>query len=59
MDHNIEDISEVSEQPPKSSNVASTGLQSIETPENLYITVTVARELVICLTVMPCLSKES
>ena len=59
MDHNMEAISEVSEQPPRSSNVASTGLHSIETPESLYITVTVDRELVICFTVMPCLSKGS
>ena len=58
-DLNMEAISEVSEQPPRSSNVASTGLPSIETPESLYVTVTVARELVICLMVMPCLSKGS
>ena len=33
MDHNMEDILEVSEQPLKSSNVASTGLLSIKIPE--------------------------
>ena len=59
MDHNMEDMSKVNEQPQKFSNVASTGLLSIKTPESLYGTVTVARELVICLTVMPCLSKGS
>ena len=59
MDHNMEDISEVSEQPRRLSNVVSTGLLSIETPKSLYVTVTVARELVICLMVMPYLNKES
>ena len=59
MDHNMEDISEVSEQPQRFSNVASTSLLSIETPESLYVTVTVTRELVICLTAMPFLSKRS
>ena len=59
MDHNMEDISEVSEQPQKSSNMASTGPLSIKTPESLCVTVTAARELVICLTVTPCISKES
>ena len=59
MDHSIEDILEVSEQPQGFSNVASIGLLSIETHESLYVTVTVARELVICLTVMPYLSKGS
>ena len=34
MDHNMEDISEVSEQPQRFSNAGSTGLLSIETPES-------------------------
>ena len=55
----MEDILEVSEQPQEFSNVASTGLLSIETPESLYVTVTVARELVIYLMVTPCLNKGS
>ena len=55
----MEDISEVSEQSPKSSNVASTSLQSIETLKNSYVTVTVASELVIYLMVTPCLNKGS
>ena len=53
----MEAISEVSEQPPRSSNVASIGLLSIEMPESLCVTVTVAKELVTCLTDMPCLNK--
>ena len=59
MDHNMEAISEVSEQSPRSSNVASTGLHSIGIPESLYVTVTVAKELVIYLMVTPCLNRES
>ena len=58
-DLNIEAISEVSEQPPRSSNVASIGPHSIKIPESLYVTVIVAKELVICLMVTPCLNKES
>ena len=57
MDHSMEDILEVSEQPLKSSNVASTGLLSIKIPESLCVTVTVAKELVTCLMDMPCLNK--
>ena len=59
MDHSMGDISEVSEQPLKSSNVASTGLLSIEMPESLCVTVTAAKELVTCLTDTPCLNKGS
>ena len=58
-DLNMEAISEVSEQPPRSSNVASIGPHSIKIPESLYVIVTVAKELVICLMVTPCLNKES
>ena len=59
MDHNMEAISEVSEQPPRSSNVASIGPHSIKIPESLYVIVTVAKELVTCLMVTPCLNKGS
>ena len=59
MDHSMGDISEVSVQPLRSSNVDSTGLLSIRMPESLCVTVTVAKELVTCLMVMPCLNKGS
>ena len=59
MDRSMGDISKVSEQPLRSSNVASTGLHSIGIPESLYVTVTVAKELVTCLMDTPCLNKGS
>ena len=59
MDLNMEVISEVSEQPPRSSNVASIGPHSIKIPEHLCLTVIAARDQATCLTVMPCLNKES
>ena len=59
MDHSMEDILEVSEQPQESSKVASTGLLSIKIPERLCLIVTVAKDQATYLTVMPCLSKES
>ena len=59
MDHSMEDISEVSEQPLKSSNVASTGLLSIKMPESLCISVRQVTSSLAIVTVTHKLSRVS